>query len=125
MDVQRRRLRKHCKGQMTNDTSGASDRQTTGQTIRPARPHGARLPPLEGGDRLTRYEFEQCYQAVPQVKEVELIEGVVNMPSSIHHRSHRKPHAHIIGFPAAYCAATPGVDLGDNVTVRLDAYNEV
>ena len=31
-------------------------------------------PPLENGDRLTRPEFERCYQAMPQIKKAELIE---------------------------------------------------
>ena len=36
-----------------------------------------RFPPLESGDRLTRQEFEQRYQAAVQIKKAELIEGVV------------------------------------------------
>lgn len=35
------------------------------------------IPPLENGDRLSRAEFERRYQAMPQVKRAELIEGVV------------------------------------------------
>jgi Uma2 family endonuclease len=83
------------------------------------------LPPLENGDRLTRHEFERRYRAMPRVKKAELIEGVVKMSSPVHQRSHSQPHASVVGFLAAYYAATPGVDLGDNATVRLDAYNEV
>ncbi len=37
-------------------------------------------PPLENGDRLTRSEFERRYEAMPNVKTAELIEGVVYMP---------------------------------------------
>ena len=47
------------------------------------------------------------------------------MPSPVHHASHGKPHAHLIGWLVAYCVATPGVDLGDNVSVRLDPVSEV
>jgi Uma2 family endonuclease len=83
------------------------------------------LRPLESGDRLTRAEFERRYAAMPHIKKAELIEGEVHMPSPVHHVSHGKPHAHLIGWLVAYCAATPGVDLGDNVTVRLDQTNEV
>ena len=82
-------------------------------------------PPLESGDRLSRREFERRYEARPDLKKAELIEGVVHMPSPVHHASHSKPHAHLIGWLVAYCAATPGVDLDDNVTVRLDQINEV
>jgi Uma2 family endonuclease len=85
----------------------------------------SRLPPLETGDRLTRDEFERRYQAMPEAKKAELIEGVVYMPSPVRHRNHSKPHALIVGWLAAYYAATPGVDLGDNATVRLDTDNEV
>ncbi len=36
-----------------------------------------KLPPLESGDRLTRYEFERRYTKMPHLKKAELIEGVV------------------------------------------------
>ena len=81
-------------------------------------------PPLESGDRLRRAEYERRYQAMPWVKKAELIEGVVYMGSPVRQRSHGKPHAMIIGWLAAYMAATPGVDIGDNATVRLDLDNE-
>ncbi len=35
------------------------------------------LPPLEHGDHLSVAEFEHRYQAMPNVKKAELIEGVV------------------------------------------------
>jgi hypothetical protein len=38
--------------------------------------HGA-IPPLESGARLTRPEFERRYDATPNLKNAELIEGVV------------------------------------------------
>jgi Uma2 family endonuclease len=62
---------------------------------------------------------------MPHVKKAELIEGVVYMPSPVHFESHGEPHAFIIGWLVSYCAATPGVRLGDNATVRLDLDNEV
>jgi Uma2 family endonuclease len=80
--------------------------------------------PLENGDRLNRAEFERRYTAMPEVKKAELIEGMVYMASPLRFRSHGKPHAHIMGWLATYEAATPGVELGDNATVRLDADNE-
>ena len=61
---------------------------------------------------------------MPQVKKAELIEGIVYMASPLRFRSHGKPHAYIMGWLAMYEAATPGVELGDNATVRLDADNE-
>ena len=82
-------------------------------------------PPLENGDRLTLCEFERRYNAMPHIKKAELIEGVVYMPSPVRFDIHGEPHAHIIGWLVVYCAATPGVRLADNTTVRLDADNEV
>ena len=35
------------------------------------------VPELENGDRLTRVEFERRYEAMPELKKAELIEGVV------------------------------------------------
>ncbi|MFQ5612013.1 MAG: Uma2 family endonuclease [Anaerolineae bacterium] len=81
-------------------------------------------PPLESGDRLTRPEFERRYQAMPHIKKAELVEGVVYMPSAVR-ISHARAHAQVITWLGVYCAATPGVELGDNATVRLDADNEV
>jgi Uma2 family endonuclease len=83
------------------------------------------IPPLENGDRLTRLEFERRYNAMPQVKKAELIEGVVYMPSPTRFENHGEPHCQIITWLGNYCAATPGVRMADNTTVRLDADNEV
>ncbi|MBE9169982.1 Uma2 family endonuclease [Pleurocapsales cyanobacterium LEGE 06147] len=80
--------------------------------------------PLENGDRLTRYEFERRYQAMPNLKKAELIEGVVYVPAALRFRSHGQPHANLIIWLGMYKIATPGVELGDNVTVRLDLDNE-
>lgn len=82
------------------------------------------IPFLENGDHLTRKEFERRYNAMPRLKKAELIEGVVFMPSPLHFEQHAKPHARIMGWLAIYWAATPGVGLADNATLRLDADNE-
>jgi len=81
--------------------------------------------PLENGARLSRPEFERRYEAMPWLKKAELIEGVVYMPSPVHHTVHSRPHAQIVAWLGFYWAETTGVDLGDNATVRLDADNEV
>jgi Uma2 family endonuclease len=81
--------------------------------------------PLENGDRMTRAEFERRYAAMPHIKKAELIEGAVYMPSPTHQAVHSRPHARIMAWLGVYWAATPGVDLGDNATVRLDLDNEV
>ena len=81
------------------------------------------IPPLENGDQLTPLEFERRYEVMPNVKKAELIEGVVYMPAALRFRQHGKPHAHIMGWLAQYEAATLGVELADNATVRLDKKN--
>jgi Uma2 family endonuclease len=83
------------------------------------------VPPLESGDRLTRAEFERRYAAMPHVKKAELVEGVVYMPSAVRAKQHAEPHSHIVTWLGVYAAATPGVMLADNATVRLDLDNEV
>ncbi len=83
-----------------------------------------KIPPLENGDKLTRAEFERRYHAMPNLKKAELIEGVVYVASPLRFRSHGKPHAYVMAWLAGYEAATPGVELGDNATVLLDADNE-
>lgn len=86
--------------------------------------HTTNLPPLESGDRLPRQEFERRYQAIPQIKKAELIEGVVYLASPVRATSHSSPHAKIVTWSGTYSATTPGINLHDNATVRLDAENE-
>jgi Uma2 family endonuclease len=97
------------------------NRQTV---LSPTKEESMRMPPLENGDRLTRAEFERRYAAMSQVKRAELIEGVVHMPTPVK-TSHGKAHAQLLGWLAAFCAATPHLEVYDNTTVRLDADNEV
>ena len=80
--------------------------------------------PLENGDRLTRAEFERRYEAMPGLKKAELIEGVVFMPSPVRFKSHGKPHSQINGWLFNYSVATPGTEVADNSTLRLDPDNE-
>lgn len=111
---------------MTVTKEMAADELRVRDVRRPARAAGSALavPPLENGDRLTRAEFERRYEAMPHVKNAELIEGEVHMPSPVRHKKHSRPHASIMAWLGAYVAATPGVDLGDNGTLRLDLDNE-
>lgn len=80
--------------------------------------------PLESGDRLTRHEFERRYIASPHIRKAELIEGVVYVASPVRATRHGRPHGIIMAWLGVYWTATPGVDLQDNATVRLDADNE-
>ncbi|CAD5972898.1 hypothetical protein PCC9214_03942 [Planktothrix tepida] len=82
------------------------------------------IPPLENGDQLTRAEFERRYSAMPHQKKAELIEGVVYMASPLRITNHGNPHARIMTWLGYYWSGTPGIELGDNATVRLDLDNE-
>ncbi|WP_169977513.1 Uma2 family endonuclease [Tautonia rosea] len=102
---------------MASASSTTASHRQTGASVRP-------LPPLENGDRLTRAEFERRYDAMPELKKAELIEGVVYMGSPVRLRNHGRPHSHLVTWLGTYEAATQGVFVADNATVRLDLDNE-
>ncbi|MBA2449507.1 MAG: Uma2 family endonuclease [Chloroflexi bacterium] len=81
-------------------------------------------PILESGDHLTRDEFHRRYCERPDIRKAELVEGVVYVASPVR-VIHGVPHASVVGWLYAYHAKTPGVQLGIETTVRLDAPNEV
>ncbi|MBH8560802.1 Uma2 family endonuclease [Nostoc sp. CENA67] len=87
-------------------------------------PQNWTIPLLENGDKLNRYEFERRYNAMPNLKKAELIEGIVYIPAALRFRSHGQPHGRIVGWLGTYEASTPGVALGVEPTVRLDLDNE-
>lgn len=82
-----------------------------------------RIPKLQPGDVLTRAEFERRWNAMPDLKFAELIEGIVYMPPPISDSDHGSPHFDLISVLGAYSAATPGVKGGDNSSLRLDLDN--
>lgn len=82
------------------------------------------VPLLRTGDRLTRAEFERRWEAMPQLKKAELIEGVVSMQAALRHDQHGEPHFFLIHWLATYSIATPGVSGGDNSSLRFDDDNE-
>jgi len=61
---------------------------------------------------------------MPEIKKAELIEGEVYMGSPVRYEYHGRPHAQLMGWLFVYCATTPGVEIADNATVRLDLDNE-
>lgn len=81
-------------------------------------------PPLQSGDHLTGAEFERRYDAMPGVKKAELIDGMVFLGSPVS-SFHAEAHAAMMAWLKLYSAGTPGTKAGDNVTVRLDARNQV
>lgn len=93
---------------------------STTSPAKPIRSAARAIPELENGDRLTRVEFERRYDAMPDLKRAELIEGVVYMPSPVNIDRHGEPHFNLVTWFGVYRATTPGVRGGDNTSVRLD-----
>jgi hypothetical protein len=62
-------------------------------------------PPLSEGDRLTRDEFLRRWEAMPNLKWAELINGVVHMPSPVS-EIHGDFHGRLSFWLGTYLAAT-------------------
>jgi Uma2 family endonuclease len=90
----------------------------------PAQAPQGPIPPLEQGDHLTRAEFERRYEAMPEIKKAELIEGVVYIGSPVRARQHGEPHSNLGGWLFLYKCQTPSLISPDNSTLRLDQDNE-
>lgn len=84
---------------------------------------GPEVEPLENGDRLTASAFLRRYEAMPEVKKAELIEGVVYMGSPVRLAQHAEPDTLVQGWLLTYAARTPGTSAAGNATVRLDGDN--
>ena len=74
-----------------------------------------KIPPLQNGDHLTVAEFRRRYEAMPELKKAEMINGVVHIPSPITGRNE---------------AGIPPLRNGDHLTVaeferRYEAMPEV
>lgn len=81
------------------------------------------VPPLRDGDHLTRAEFERRWDAMPEVKKAELIEGVVYMPAAALSIDHGTPHFDLIGWLWMYQVLTAGVSGADNASIRFNDRN--
>jgi Uma2 family endonuclease len=111
-------------------------------TTRPA----VEVPPLRHGDRMTRAEFERRWEAMPDLKKAELIEGVVYIRDepgvderrrppenggptggvvdmSPVSRKHGTPHFRLVTWLGLYQLLTPGTEGGDNTSIRFDDDN--
>ena len=71
------------------------------------------------GDRLSATEFLRRWEAMPEVKNAELINGIVHMASPVRTDQHSDPDNLIQTWLGTYAAATPGVRASTNGTVRL------
>ncbi|MGI8977954.1 MAG: Uma2 family endonuclease [Pirellulaceae bacterium] len=82
------------------------------------------VPLLENGDHLTRQEFKRRWEAMPDLKRAELIEGVVYMGAALRHRQHGQPHGLMLSWLSSYYCETPGLEFGVSASVELDDANE-
>ncbi|WP_227254415.1 Uma2 family endonuclease [Frigoriglobus tundricola] len=71
---------------------------------------------------MTRAEFERRWDATPGLKNAELINGVVYVPTTIS-ISHAVPHFELITWLGMYRMRTPFTEGADNVSIRLNDDN--
>ena len=83
-----------------------------------------RAPSLENGDRLDREEFHRRALLRPDLKSVELIEGVVYVQVPTNPERHALPLSIIQRWLYAYCDAREGLTALSDVTIMLDNQNE-
>ncbi len=76
------------------------------------------VPPLAAGDKLTRAEFLERWEAHPEIKKAELIGGKVYMASPVS-IEHAKSDYDVITWLCHYQVATPGTEGGSNATTFL------
>lgn len=82
-------------------------------------PTGEPIPPLEPGDCLNAGEFLRRYNAMPDLKKAELINGIVYMPAAVRVDQHAEPDSFLQGILGYYAMVTRGVRSLTNGTVRL------
>src|SRR5438552_2140608 len=77
------------------------------------------VPPLENGAHLSAREFLRRYEAMPELKKAELVNGIVYMGSPVRLDQHGEPDSLIQTWLGNYSIATPGVKAATNSTTRL------
>ena len=88
----------------------------------PAR-RAKRAIPLENGDRLTSVEFLRRYEAMPEIKKAELIEGHVHMPPPLRADAHSEPDGLLHIWLGYYAIDHGDLKFYPNPTLILDADN--
>jgi Uma2 family endonuclease len=87
-----------------------------------SRQRTATIPPdvreLHNGDRMDAATFHRIYLDTPEDFRAELIGGIVYVASPVGHH-HSEFHLDLGGLLWLYARQTPGVDCGNNATVRL------
>jgi len=81
--------------------------------------------PFENGDVMDREEFHRLYSQCPGLEHVELIEGVVYMPSPTKHEGHGREQLLVLLWLGDYMRAHKGeVEAAPPISVLLDDRNE-
>ena len=78
-----------------------------------------KLPLLRSGMRLNAEEFLRRWEAMPNLKKVELINGVVHMPPMVS-EEHGESDSSLGGWLWVYSLATPWTRSATNRSYRLD-----
>lgn len=76
------------------------------------------VPPLNFGDILTSAEFERRFNAMPNLKKAELINGMVYMNAAVSWE-HGANHTNLDQWLATYAMETAGVRCASDPTCRL------
>jgi Uma2 family endonuclease len=76
-------------------------------------------PALENGAVMTREEFHRLYAECEGYERVELIEGVVFMPSPVRFESHDKQASLLRGWLFVYSTLHEGIESGNEATLIL------
>jgi hypothetical protein len=77
--------------------------------------HARATEPLRAGQQLTQEEFLRRWEAMPELKFAELIDGVVYMPSP-QTSDHGETEAGVVAWLTNYKAFTPGCGAGSQST---------
>lgn len=81
------------------------------------------FPQLNEGDTLSQLEFHRRYQAYPDLRHVQLIEGVVYRGSRVQYR-HGVAHGVVVAWLVDYEIKHAGVAASGPCTLILDEWNE-
>ena len=76
-------------------------------------------PPIREGDRLDSEEFLRRWQAMPELKRAELINGTVFLMASPVSLVHSDAHTEMIRWLLSYDEATPGCQAGVDCTWKM------
>jgi Uma2 family endonuclease len=80
--------------------------------------------PFDNGDVMSRHEFHRLYSQCEDLEHVELIEGVVYLPSPTRDLEHADQQMLVLEWLAAYRGDRPGLVVAPPASVLLDDRNE-